>query len=229
MEEPRLVNRLAWYCWKFAIAASIVGLVSFCYFNAARLTAHRQNDLSNPIDSAIPFIRWTFWIYFPGYLAGIFFSVFAFRNTKTFYKTCLAIIIGQTICTIFFFIIPSTFPRPLDSGTGLTGEALRWFWVLDPPNNTFPSKHVCIMTLCALGLWTDDNNHLKWISTLFWFGVLVTVHTCKQHYLVDAIAGVGVGWFSYWVVFRWWPRRKAVAAEGAAREHSSRFEDTARA
>jgi len=226
MEEPRFFNRAVWYVWKFTIAASIVGLVSICYFNAAKMTAHRQNDLSNPIDHAIPFVRWTFWIYFTGYIGGIFFSVFAFRNTTTFYKTCLAIVVGQTICTIWFFILPSTFPRPLDSGYGLTGEALRWFWVLDPPNNTFPSKHVCIMTLCAMGLWSDDNNRLKWISSLMWFGVLISVHTAKQHYLVDAVAGVGVALISYWIVFLWWPRRRSARATNPAED---RFEDRARA
>jgi len=209
MEEPRFLNRAAWYTWKILIAIAIVGLVSVCYFNASRLTAHRQNDLSNALDQAIPFLRHSFWIYFPGYLAGLIFCVLAFRNTKTFYKVCLAIVIGQTICTIGFFILPSTFPRPTEAGGGLTGEALRWFWTLDPPNNTFPSKHVCIMTLAAFGLWVDDDNWCKWIGALFWLGVVVTVHTCKQHYLVDAIAGVSVAMFSYWLVFHWWPKRKA--------------------
>lgn len=225
MEGPQFPNRAVWYLWKFAISVSIIGLVSIFYFNAAKMTAHRQNDLSIPLDHAIPFVRWTFWIYFPGYIAGILFSVFAFRNTDTYYKTCLAIVIGQTICTIGFFLLPSTFPRPLDSGGGLTGEALRWFWVLDPPNNTFPSKHVCIMTICALGMWRDDNNRLKWISALFWAGVVVTVHTFKQHYLVDAVAGVGVALFSYWIVFNWWPNRKSARAAKPAEE---RFEDAAR-
>jgi membrane-associated phospholipid phosphatase len=226
MEEPRFLNRAAWYVWKLAIAVAIAGLVSIFYFNASKLTAHRQNDLSISLDHAIPFLRWTFWVYFPGYLAGILFCVAAFRNTTTFYKTCLAIVIGQTLCTIGFFILPSTFPRPLDAGGGLTGEALRWFWVLDPPNNTFPSKHVCIMTLCSFGLWLDDNNRLKWIGSLFWLGVLITVHTCKQHYLVDAVAGVGVALFSYWLVFRWWPKRKATRG---AEPTKDRFKDTARA
>lgn len=226
MEEPRFINRAVWYVWKFAIAASIVGLVSLFYFNAAKMTAHRQNDLSIPLDHAIPFIPWTFWVYFTGYIAGIFFSVFAFRNTKTFYKTCLAIVVGQTIITVWFFILPSTFPRPLDSGTGMTGEALRWFWVLDPPNNTFPSKHVCIMTLCALGMWRDDNNRLKWISTAFWLGVLITVHTAKQHYLVDAVAGVGVALLCYWFIFNWWPKRRSARATALAEDH---FGDRARA
>lgn len=227
MDEPRFLNRVVWYTWKMIIALGIIAVISFCYFNASKLTAHRQNDLSIPLDHRIPFVRWNFWIYFPGYLAGIVFSVFAFRNTKIFYKTCLAILVAQTICTIWFFILPSTFPRPLDAGGGLTGDALRWFWVLDPPNNTFPSKHVAVMTLCVLGLFADDNNRLKWICLPFLIGVIVTVHTCKQHYLVDAVTGVGVALLSQWIVFRWWPRRRA--ARAAARRDEDRVEDRARA
>jgi len=227
MEEPRFLNRTVWYLWKFAVALSIIALVAFFYFNASELTVHRQNDLSIPLDSSIPFVPWHFWPYFPGYLAGIVFCVFAFRNTTTFYKTCLAIVIGQTIATVGFFMLPSSFPRPLDAGMGFTGDALRWFWVLDPPNNTFPSKHVCVMTLCAFGLWLDDNNRLKWIGTLFWLGVVITVHTCKQHYLVDAVAGIAVAMFSYWLVFHWWPNRKS--ARAAKRLATDRIEDSVHA
>ena len=209
MEEPRFVNRTVWYTWKMIIALAVVGVVSVCYFNASRLTVHRHNDLGLPMDHAIPFVKWSWWIYFPGYLAGILFCVFAFRNTNTFYKSVVAIVLGQTICTVGFFLLPSTFPRPLEAGSGITGEAIRWFWTIDPPNNTFPSKHVCIMTLCAWGLWIDDDNWLKWIGTVFWLGVVITVHTAKQHYFVDAVAGILVAAVSYWLVFHWWPRRKA--------------------
>lgn len=225
MEGPQLPNRVVWYAWKLLISAAIIGLISIFYFNASKLTAHRQSDLSIPLDHAIPFVPWHFWIYFIGYIAGIEFSVFAFRNTRVFYKTSLAIIIATTLCTVGFFILPSTFPRPLDSGGGLTGEALRWFWVLDPPNNTFPSMHVSIMTICALGMWSDDNNRLKWISTLFWLGVVITVHTFKQHFIVDAVAGVGVGVMCYWIVFHWWPKRRSAKAAQPAEE---RFGDAAR-
>lgn len=209
MEEARFPNRAVWYTWKMIICLGIVGIVSICYFNASKYTAHRHYDLSTAIDHAIPFVRWTWWIYFPGYLCGLVFCVCAFRNTEKFYKVSLAIVIAQSICTIGFFLLPSTFPRPIDAGPGITGEALRWFWTIDPPNNTFPSKHVCIMTLAAIGLWIDDDNWLKWIGSLFWLGVVITVHTTKQHYLVDAFAGVSVAFFSYWLVFHWHAKRKA--------------------
>ena len=209
MEEPRFLNRAVWYTWKMIICLGIVGIVSVCYFTASKYTSHRHFDLSTAFDHAIPFVRWSWWIYFPGYLCGIVFCVCAFRNTEKFHKIALAIVIAQSICTIGFFLLPSTFPRPTDAGAGITGEALRWFWTVDPPNNTFPSKHVSIMTLAAIGLWIDDDNWLKWIGTLFWLGVVITVHTAKLHYLVDAVAGVSVAFFAYWLVFHWHAKRKA--------------------
>lgn len=208
LERPGFFSRSLWYIWKMALALGVMGVVYTCYFNASAFTAHRSYDLTTFIDRAIPFVEWSWWFYFPGYLAGLIFSVCAYRNTRKYYKTLVAILIAQTICTIGFLILPSTFPRPAEASAGFNGDVIRWFWTIDPPNNTFPSKHVSIAILSALGLWEDDDNILRYGSALFALGVVITVHTTKQHYIVDTIGGALVALFSWWVVFRWWPRRR---------------------
>jgi hypothetical protein len=200
------VNRAAFYAWKVFLMLCVVGIVSICYFGAAKLTAHRQNDLMTSIDRAIPFVPWSWWFYFPGYLAGLTFSVLVMQDLKLFHRALVAIILAQTLCTIGFFILPSTFPRPTEAPPGLTGDCIRWFWTVDPPNDTFPSKHVAISLLTAMAVFTEGI-WPKWISGAFALGVVITVHTTKQHYLADTFGGIAVASFSYWLVFRYLPRR----------------------
>lgn len=56
---PVFLNRTLWYGWKLALAFGVVGVVSLCYFNASRFTAHRSHDLTTFVDRAIPFVEWS--------------------------------------------------------------------------------------------------------------------------------------------------------------------------
>jgi membrane-associated phospholipid phosphatase len=197
-----------WLLWKLLLGFAVCGIVSLCYFNVSHVTLHRSHDLMSSLDRAIPFVPWTWWFYFPGYLFNLTFCILVVRHLPTYYRGLAAILLAQTLCTLLFFLIPSIFPRPLEAGPGWTGDAIRWFWTIDPPNNTFPSAHVAISFLAAITLH-EDRHPLRWVSMALALAVVITVHTTKQHYLLDAIGGLTLGYFSYWVVFRWWPQRRA--------------------
>lgn len=195
-----------WYAWKILVMLLTVGWVTLLYMPMAALTEGRTYDLTTAVDEAIPFIPWTWWIYFPGYLFGLLFGVLAIRDDGVFYRSVAAIILAQMFNSAFYLVLPSTFPRPLDwHGTGLTAEAIYWFWTIDPPNNTFPSSHVAIAAIAALGLWRE-RNPLRWVPTLTALGIVITVHTTKQHYWIDTVAGLAMAFFCCFIVFTWWPR-----------------------
>jgi len=92
--------------------------------------------------------------------------------------------------------------------TGITAEAIYWFWSIDKPNNTFPSSHVAVALIVATGIWRE-RNRFRWIPTLTATGIFVTVHTAKQHYWVDTVAGASVGFISQHLVLSWWPTQWA--------------------
>ncbi|MBM4319409.1 MAG: hypothetical protein FJ125_05460, partial [Deltaproteobacteria bacterium] len=69
LDAPRPLNRLIRQGYKLAWGVAMVGIVALFYFNASRFTAHRSTDLSLLFDRLIPFVPWTWWMYFPGYLA----------------------------------------------------------------------------------------------------------------------------------------------------------------
>lgn len=200
-----------WRAWKVLCGLGTVLCVLMLYYPVSRMTAGRQHHLLTVIDEAIPLIPWTWWIYFPGYLAGILFCLLVMKREQVVYKTCAAIIIAQLCCVAVYMVYPSSFPRPRYDGAGLTGDALRWFWSFDPPNNTFPSSHVMIAFSVALAMWREQNPY-RWVQYISATGVLITIHTTKQHYVVDGAAGLGLACFCHWLVYDWWPSRAGAAS-----------------
>ncbi len=201
---------------RLAAALIVSAGVATVYYHAAVRTASRSVDLLTAIDTAIPFVPWTWWIYFPGYLAALLLAVFAIRRDDVFVRALLAILVATVICAFVYAICPSRYPRPTDAVlTGLTGDALRWFWTIDPPNNTFPSAHVAISTIAALAMWRD-RNPLAWLSVASTVGVIVTVHTTKQHYWIDAVAGLVVARVADRLVGALWSTRRSGTSRSTA-------------
>ncbi len=205
-------NRPLWYLWRLVCGVAVGGLFAWMYFGISRVTLDRSYSLLTRLDAAIPFIPWTWWIYFPGYLLGLLIAVLALRDMRIFYRILVTVLFADLVCVAIFFVFPSTFPRPTNPGPGLTGEAIRWFWSIDPPNNTFPSSHVAMSVLAALAMW-KDKNRLRLANYLLTTGVAVTVLTTKQHYLLDVLGGFVVAFGSFRLVFHLWPLERPKAGE----------------
>ena len=194
------------YVWRVFVGLLATGWVAALYVPMADLTAGRSVDLMTPLDEAIPFIPWTWWIYFPGYLAGLLFAIVTVRSNRIYFLAIATITISQVLNSMFYIIMPSTYPRLWDwEGSGLTAEAIHWFWTIDPPNNTFPSSHVCIATIAAIVTWIDRSPG-RIVPTLSAVGIFITVTTTKQHYWIDSVAGAAMAFLCVAIVFRWLPR-----------------------
>jgi hypothetical protein len=204
LDPPRWSVR--YVLWRVFLVAATIGLVALTYYPASQATAHRSYDLTTALDRAIPFVPWTWWIYFPHYVFGLIVTTVVVRDVHLLFRVIFAILLGQVVSSALYFVVPSTFPRPLTVGDAdpITAAALQWFWGTDPANNTFPSTHVANACMAALGAWTSRQS-VRWYSLLVAVGVFVTVHTTKQHYWVDAVAGVAVAWLMFKLALRWWP------------------------
>jgi len=193
--------------WRIFLVAATIGLVALTYFPASAATLHRSYDLTTALDRAIPFLPWTWWIYFPHYVFGLVVMSVAMRDVRLVFRVVLAVLMGQLVSSAMYFVVPSTFPRPVGVGDAdaITAAAIQWFWGTDPANNTFPSTHVANACMAAFGAWASRQPVLRWYSALVAVGVFVTVHTTKQHYWVDAVAGVGLAWAMFTLATRVWP------------------------
>lgn len=203
--EPRRWS-LLFVPWRAFLVFAMIGLISLTYFPASLLTAHRSYDLTTWLDASIPFVPWTWWIYFPHYVFGLIVTTVLVPDPRVLLRVFAAILLGQGMSLAGYFLLPSTYPRPLTVGDAdpITAAALQWFWTVDPPNNTFPSTHVANACLGALGAWYS-RHPVRWYSAIVAIGVIVTIHTAKQHYWIDAVGGMAVAFISFRLVNRWWP------------------------
>lgn len=192
--------------WRTFIVAATIAAVAATYFPASALTMQRSVDLMTRLDHAIPFIPWTWWIYFPHYVFGLVVTSIAVRDVRLMFRVVFAVLLGQVISAMCYFLLPSTFPRPLSVGHAdpYTTAAVVWFWGTDPANNTFPSTHVANACIAALGAWRSGQR-VRWYTTLTAIGVFITVHTTKQHYWVDAVGGVVLALVAFSMTLRIWP------------------------
>ena len=196
--------------WRTFLVAVMIGLVALTYYPASLATASRSFDLTTSLDMAIPFLPWTWWIYFPHYVFGLVVTTIAMPDPRVMFRVFLAILLGQVISCSIYFLLPSTYPRPQTVGDAdaITAAALTWFWGIDPPNNTFPSTHVANACMAAMGAWYS-RHPIRWYAILVAAGVFITVHTAKQHYWVDAVGGVIVAAIAFRWAFRIWPMKDA--------------------
>lgn len=209
--EPRRWSIL-YILFRVAIIPIMIVIIAATYFPMSLITADRSYDLATSLDRAIPFVPWTWWIYFPHYVLGVIITTVMIPDPRIIFRVMLAITIGQFLSITCYFILPSTYPRPTDVGNAdpITTAALHWFWGVDPANNTFPSTHVANAFMTALGAWLA-NHRIRWYSLVSAIGVLITIHTTKQHYLVDAIGGLTVAYVSFRLALKVWPLPKDVS------------------
>jgi hypothetical protein len=204
LDPPRWT--LAYIAWRTLLVVAMIGLVALSYYPASVATAGRSYDLTTALDRAIPFVPWTWWIYFPHYVFGLVVTTILIPDPRIAFRVFLAILLGQVISCTVYFLLPSTYPRPLTVGDAdpVTAAALTWFWGIDPPNNTFPSTHVANACLAAIGAWYSKHP-VRWYSLMVAVGVIITIHTAKQHYWIDAVGGVVVAVISFQAALRIWP------------------------
>jgi hypothetical protein len=204
IEPPR--GTLRHVAWRMFLVVAIISLVAMLYYPAALATAGRSVDLTTALDLAIPFVPWTWWLYYPHYILGMVVTTVTAPDPRPMHRIFLAILLSQIACCTIYFLVPSAFPRPLSVGDAdpFTGAIVTWFWTMDPPNNTFPSTHVATACLVAMGAWRW-RHPFRWYSVLVAVGVFVTVHTAKQHYWVDAVGGLVVAAVAFQAALRIWP------------------------
>lgn len=141
------------------------------------------------LDRTIPFIE-SFIPLYVSYLIYIFTVIIRCRDdyevTRIFYLSYFQVLLSA----VFFILFPVSYPRELFyNGDGLAGVFGK-FWILfDTPNNCLPSLHTA-NSLLAISFC---RNKPYFALFAIWGGlIIISTLLCKQHYVVDVIAGFGV-------------------------------------
>jgi membrane-associated phospholipid phosphatase len=158
------------------------------------------------LDEAIPFVPGTGWIYAAvyGVLIWAFVGLRDLAQVSRFLYAGLAV---QIVAASVFVVYPTAFPRelfpPPPDTHALNVALVGFFRTLDQPTNCLPSLHVTTTLLCLAAFDVEGRRHLlpavAVAAVLLWASTM----TFKQHYALDVLAGLALGWLAYFLFFRW--------------------------
>lgn len=135
-----------------------------------------------------------YWIYI--YLAAYLLPVFMFFYLRTYrlHEHFMQLFFILTLITnAVFFLFPSTIERPAVPMNGVddvTKLAFELLFGADKPFNCFPSTHVSTSFIAALSVRHMPRLYVTFLGLAFL--ISYSAIAIGQHYLYDALGGVGV-------------------------------------
>jgi membrane-associated phospholipid phosphatase len=173
----------------------IVGGYQF-YFWCQRNPMRPVRELRSPLDDRIPFWPAWVWIYSCLYYPGILYVNWVVGSSREFVYLAVSFLGLLAMQMVFFIFFPVATPaawRAINGERTCSERFLAFVQRFDARSNSFPSMHTSVAVLTAfylrpyLGAWAFSFPVLIGFSCLF----------TKQHYLVDLLAGAGLGWLAY--------------------------------
>lgn len=149
-------------------------------------------------DRLIPFIDWTIWIYASQllFLCGCYLGV---NSATAISRMVYTISLASLLAFCVFLIYPIEFPRGVTAKDGVAGSAFRFLYSIDSASNCFPSLHVALAWLSALGL--RDERRKAGALAIVWAALIsISTLTTKQHYFVDLVGGGGLALLCRWLI-----------------------------
>jgi hypothetical protein len=184
--------------------AGIALLHVACYYVVNITNSHRPStdlvDLTLAIDGWIPYVGWTWVIYYFGdiyivfWAGAVFWQIPRARFGRAVYTYCGMILVGALVQ----LLVPATAPWPA-SPTAVQ----RWMHELISmrPHACLPSMHVALTVLPAgLAVSVLRSRSLRVLSVILAALITVSTLTLKEHYFLDAASGValGVAAYAFW-------------------------------
>jgi membrane-associated phospholipid phosphatase len=188
---------------KYAIAWFTAAFAFINYSWVGRLSAPAATfDLTTSIDTAIPFLPWTVWIYLVFFAFVFHVGVWSIASRANYGRTAASLLLASAVAFAWFLALPAAYPRPLQiPATGATLALMQFLHTIDPPNNTFPSLHVTYLFVVALGAWRDNAKRGRIVLLLAVLPML-SILTTKQHFVADLLGGLVLGFICHRLCFK---------------------------
>lgn len=163
---------------------------------AKQLVFWRQHgDLGCALDPYVPFLPWTAVLYLGSFLYWYLSFMLALRQERdralrVYCTHALTVLISF----LFFVLMPTTLERPTVSAGGLWNGMMRLIYLVDTPENLFPSLHCSTGWLCWVAVRSRKDLPLWYRLLMLQLSLLVCLSTLttRQHVLADVIAGVAL-------------------------------------
>jgi membrane-associated phospholipid phosphatase len=188
----------------FAFAAIAFGFNCFTYWGTRPITRDFYHyDMTTKFDLATPVVSWTVFIYFASYAFWILnYGLGCFQNEEDATRFYSADLLAKIICFILFIVLPTTNIRPEIVASNFSDEALLYLYSIDSPDNLFPSIHCLTSWFCVIAVRNQKRipNWYKALSVFIALAICVSTLTTKQHVIYDALMGIFLAEFCYWLV-----------------------------
>ena len=159
--------------------------------------------LQTPIDNLIPRIPAFVIIYILSLFVVGGIVLYSFVTNKYFRSVATIIIVIFLISYVFFIFFQTYIPRQSILDTDIFSFLLRFIYDIDHPFNGFPSLHSSLAVLIAF-FFVQIRSKWMWLMIVFSISVVLSTLFVKQHYILDAISGVTLGFIVSFIVFRNW-------------------------
>lgn len=156
------------------------------------------------MDQRIPFLPDAVYLYETLWLLMPL-SFWLMRSKEELSRYCYGFLMISIIGFSIFFLYPTACPRPKDlhAMNGVYATLIR----LDNDHNAFPSLHAalaifsgsCCNALCRTDHW---RTWTRWVIWAWVLGIVASTLLTKQHALIDAVAGVILGFGVYVICWR---------------------------
>lgn len=153
-------------------------------------------DLTLDFDRSIPLVPGWIYIYLGCYLFWIANYVMAARINRhdktSFYRFVATDMMSRLVCAVFYLGFPTTNIRPEFHADSLSSHLLTFVYSIDQPTNLFPSIHCLVSWLCFIVIRDSKSvkTAYKIFSCIFALLVVASTQFTKQHYILDAVAGI---------------------------------------
>lgn len=182
---------------------------AFCLYFAYTLSGY--NPFAEPwhprvtsFDVMVPFIPETVWIYL-SHIAMLFTGWWWAAQGPGCTRMFWAVVLCFTLATLYFLVYPTQIPRiTLDAveTDPVTHAAWAFLLVADKPTNCFPSLHVALSALTAVGLMRAAPRWSPW-APLWTAAIALSTITTRQHVWVDVLGGLALALACWWLVDRY--------------------------
>ena len=166
------------------------------YRLVAELTLERSKNLSlaTSLDTTLPLIPEMTLIYVSIYLMWLPLVFSSAINYDYFKHTVTATYLVLGLLYIFYFAMPSSYPRPpIFDCACWRHTPLNILYEVDLPNNTSPSSHAAGVAILLVATWGKFKLLSSILFKLWGSSIIVSTVAIKQHYLQDAIASALLG------------------------------------
>ncbi|QUY46433.1 inositol phosphorylceramide synthase [Serratia plymuthica] len=176
------------------------GFVGVIYSSADLWQGVGQRLSPSAIDRWIPFSPAAVWLYLSFFiLIPLGYLLAPVHRVKWLATAMQLTALGAGA---IYLLWPTTMAYPVDSGTGLSSEALAALIGVDSAQNCLPSLHMAL-TLLAVWALSDRQRKVRTALLAVWaVAIAVSILQLRRHLFVDLASGALLAWLAGWLALR---------------------------